>query len=221
MVVGLGSGSTAAFFLEALATKVRGGLHIRGVPTSNVTAQLAHSKGIQLTEIEAEDGIDIDVDGADEIDPELNVLKGGGGALLHEKIVAYASRKLVIIADETKLVSALGHRPVPVEVISFGWCATRRQILALGASCAVRGGEQSPFVTDGGNLILDVTVPESQPAFEFVEKLKALTGVVEHGVFRHAAVQAIIGNTEGSIRTLVPKLSQVDLRAEAVDSKTG
>jgi ribose 5-phosphate isomerase A len=206
MVVGLGSGTTAAFFINALGIRIQSGLRITGVPTSNQTSSLAAAQGIPLTDLEKHPQIDIDVDGADEIDPELNVLKGGGGALLHEKIVALASQRLVVIADQTKLVEKIGiRRPIPVEVVAFGWVATRAHILALGGEATIRGGANSPFVTDSGNVILDATLPIEADLFSFADQLKGLTGVVDHGLFRHAAGLALIGSPDGSVETRRPE----------------
>ncbi|HZT96153.1 MAG TPA: ribose-5-phosphate isomerase RpiA [Chloroflexota bacterium] len=203
MVVGLGTGSTATLFLEALASRVASGLKITGVATSRRTQELASRLAIPVSSLESEPRLDLDIDGADEIDPQLNALKGGGGALLHEKIVALASSELVIIADESKLVSQLCTTlPVPVEVIAFGWPSTVRRIEATGATVTVRGGQVSPYITDGGNMILDVQVSRGSDLFECVEQLKSLTGVVDHGIFRQVAAQALIGHADGSVTRL-------------------
>lgn len=205
MVVGLGSGSTAELFVRALAERVSVGLKIEAVPTSQQTGRLADSCGIALTGLETRPSIDIDVDGADEIDPHLNLVKGQGGALLHEKIVALASRQFVVIADETKLVETLGPgRLIPVEIVEFGWTATRDRLGSLGAETAVRMEEDGPFRTDSGNLILDVTPPDTD-IFNFAERLKGITGVVDHGVFLGIATMAIIGMLDGSVREVVPR----------------
>jgi ribose 5-phosphate isomerase A len=205
MVVGLGSGTTAAFFIDALAGRVRAGVNIIGVPTSKHSADQAASLGIPLSDLERNPVVEIDVDGADEIDSRLNVLKGGGGALLHEKIVALASRRFVVIADDSKLVAELRRTAIPVEVIAFGYAVTRDRIHALGGQCSIRGGQLSPFVTDSGNLILDVDCPPSSDLFRFVDKLKATTGVVDHGVFRHQAGLAIVGSPTGLVRRVAPR----------------
>lgn len=204
MVIGIGSGSTAAHFIEVLGRRVQTGLRIRGVPTSNRTAVLAQSVGIPLTDLRGNPHLDLDIDGADEIDPHLNVLKGGGGALLHEKIVALASECFVVIAEETKLVSQIGSHGVPVEVVAFGWAATQRRLEGIAAGSLVRGGLEHPYVTDSGNLILDVLVPVEFDVFRFVDEVKKVTGVVDHGVFRHIATSALIGRRDGSVEALKP-----------------
>ncbi len=201
MVIGLGSGTTAATFLDALAGRVRNGLTVAGVPTSVETEINARRLGITLSSLEKDPVLDLDVDGADEIDPDLSALKGGGGALLHEKIVALASRRLVLIADSSKLVPMLCLRTfLPVEVVTFGWTSTRSSIQKLGASVMVRGGEQTIYLTDSGNMILDVKAPTGVDIFEFGERLKGMTGVVDHGIFRHLASTAIIGYPDGTVQ---------------------
>src|SRR5579884_692194 len=202
-VLGLGSGSTALYFVEALAERCRSGLSVVGVPTSVATKELAISLGLPLTDLESRPRLDLDVDGADEIDPALNAIKGGGGAFLHEKIVALASDRLVLIADESKLVPRLGTtRGIPVEVVAFGWRGAADAIASLGAAWQIRGGDR-PYVTESGNFIIDV-MPPTGDLFAFVDAVKQLTGVVEHGVFRHLAAEALIGYADGSVRTLSP-----------------
>ena len=204
MVIGVGTGSTASYFIEGLGERIRAGaLHVTGVPTSKRTAVMAAAAGITMTSLEVSPVLDLDVDGADEIDEALNVLKGGGGALLHEKIVASASRRLVVIADASKLVSALSiGQSLPVEVVVFGWTVTSAHIQRLGGVPRVRGHDDSPYITDSGNLILDVAPPEGVDIFEFVTRLKTVTGVVDHGIFQHIATSAIVGYGDGSVRVL-------------------
>jgi ribose 5-phosphate isomerase A len=204
MLIGIGTGSTAAYFIQGLGERVLAEhLHITGVPTSKHTAVMAAQAGIPLTSLEAAPLLDLDVDGADEIDGDLNVLKGGGGALLHEKIVALSSRRFVVIADRSKLVTALSvAESLPVEVVAFGWTATQAHIRGLGGLSSIRGGEGSPYVTDSGNLILDVVPPPQVDIFEFVNQLKIVTGVIDHGIFQHIATRAIIGYGDGSVRSL-------------------
>src|ERR1700746_490398 len=157
MLVGLGSGSTVRYFTEGLGRLVADGLKVRGVPTSRATAELAASLGIPIvTELVGQ--IDLTVDGADEVDPALNLIKGRGGALFREKLVAASSRRFVVAVDESKLVKQLGVGVLPVEVLPFLWRSTAERIAASGVSLVVRGGEETPYVTDNGNLILDVTV---------------------------------------------------------------
>src|SRR5438309_271773 len=155
-IVGLGTGSTAAYAVRFLGERVRAGLKIRGIPTSIHTRELAASIGIPLTTLDEFQAIDVTIDGADEVDPELRLIKGGGGALLREKIVASASRKLVIIADSTKQVATPGKFPVPVEVIKFAETLVAKKLAGLGAAVTVRGASSGkPFLTDEGNHILD------------------------------------------------------------------
>jgi ribose 5-phosphate isomerase A len=175
-----------------------------GVPTSDETAELARSFGIPLATLDEQTRLDIVIDGADEVDPRLNLIKGRGGALLREKIVALAGKRFVVIVDESKRVPKLGeHAPIPVEVVPFGWQTTRRRLEELGFSCELRGSE-TPYVTDGGNLILDCHVPPSvdlaDPAV--AGSIKAQTGVVEHGLFLGVADTVIVGTSTGDVSVL-------------------
>jgi ribose 5-phosphate isomerase A len=198
MVVGLGSGSTARFFLEGLARLVREGVGIVGVPTSRATAQLAVSLGIPITEVIIEP-IDLAVDGADEIDPHLQLIKGRGGALLREKVVAAASLRFVIVADESKLVPRLGVGVLPVEVLPFLWRQTAERLETLADAVHIRGGVSQPFVTDNGNLILDLsfTEPLADPAAT-AAALAATVGVVEHGLFLGMVNACVVGGASGT-----------------------
>ena len=200
MIVGLGTGSTAAFALEALGRRVREGLRIIGIPTSDRAAQQAGRLGIPLSTLGERAHIDVTIDGADEIETgSLNLIKGRGGALLREKIVASASRRLVIIADYTKLVEVLGvHTPVPVEVARFGWQATARKLRELGATPALRqdpGGE--PFTTDNGNYIVDCDFGPMRSAGAVARDLDGIAGVVEHGLFVGMTSEVYVGAAEG------------------------
>jgi ribose 5-phosphate isomerase A len=183
MLIGLGSGSTAAFFVEGVGRLVESGMKLRGVPSSRATAELAASLGIPIvTELVGQ--IDLTVDGADEVDQALDLIKGRGGALFREKLVAAASKRFVVIVDESKLVRSLGVGVLPVEVLPFLWRSTAERIASLGVSLVVRGGEETPYVTDNGNLILDLTVEGGiRDPGAFGTELKKLTGVVEHGLF--------------------------------------
>lgn len=206
MTLGLGTGSTAAHFVRLLGEKVRQGLKVRGAPTSEATKQLAEQAGVPLVPINRIGKLDLTVDGADEIDPRFRLIKGGGGALLREKIIAAASAHMVVIADEAKEVDVLGEFPLPIEVTPFGFTLTAEKIYAAlkQAGCDGRevtlrekgGGE--PFVTDGGNYIFDAHCKRiAQPEF-LGDALKRLVGVVEHGLFIGLARTAIIGKAKGA-----------------------
>ena len=201
MLVGLGSGSTAAYAIRFLGERVREGLRIQGIPTSEASAELARGVGINVVPFDRHAQIDVTIDGADEIGPGLQLIKGGGGALLHEKIVAAASKKFIIIADSSKLVKRLGAFPLSVEVIPFGWPAVADRLHALGANPVLRltsealrltAGEQ-PFLTDEGNVILDCQFKVFPEAAVLAEELDSMTGLVEHGLFLDLADIAIIG----------------------------
>jgi len=207
MVVGLGTGSTAAFFVRALALRAaREGLTIRGVPTSEATAELARAGAIPLVELDAVGEIDLVVDGADEIGPGLDLIKGGGGALLREKLVWEAARRRVVIADAAKRVAQLGRFPLPVEVAEFGHAVTARRIAhaasALGCEAAPRLRQRNgrPVLSDNGHPIYDLPCGAIVELQAFARTLKALTGVVEHGLFLGLADEALIGTDDGVIR---------------------
>lgn len=182
-VVGLGTGSTAAFFIRLLGEQVRNGLQIRGIPTSVRSKELALSLGIPLTTLDECQEIAVTVDGADEVDPQLRLIKGGGGALLREKVVASATRQLVIVADATKRVPILGKFPLPVEVIQFAQALVAKRISALGAEVRLRTDSGTPFVTDENNHILDCHFGKIPDADGLARELSDMPGVVEHGLF--------------------------------------
>jgi len=183
-IVGLGTGSTAAYVVRFLAERVHAGLQIRGIPTSLQTKELATTAGIPLTTLDEVQSIDVTIDGADEFDPQLNMIKGGGGALLREKIVASASRLEVIIADSSKQVPVLGKFPLPVEVIPFAQAVVARKIEALGAKVSIRQTpEGQVFVTDEHHHILDCHFGQIQDPPELARKLEVIPGIVEHGLF--------------------------------------
>jgi ribose 5-phosphate isomerase A len=193
-IVGLGSGSTAAYAVRFLAERVRAGLKIRGIPTSNETRQLAGSLGIPLTTLDEFQNIDVTIDGADEIDPKLQLIKGGGAAFLREKIVASASRQLVIVADATKLVPVLGKAPVPVEVIPFAQALVAIEIAALGAKVDIRcDSSGKPWTTDEGHHILDCHFGQIPDPPALARSLEEIPGVVEHGLFIHMANVILVG----------------------------
>jgi ribose 5-phosphate isomerase A len=209
MRLGIGTGSTADEFVRLLAVKVAGGMKITGVPTSERTASLCAELGVALSTLDETPQLDLTIDGADEIDPALNLVKGGGGALLREKIVAAASARMIVIADESKLVKTLGHFPLPIEVNRFGLRATEIAIaravenLGLAGPIILRMTEGQPFVTDGGHLILDASFGRIPDTRALSNALHAVPGVVEHGMFLGMAEQAIIAG-EGGIRVVRP-----------------
>ena len=197
MLVGLGTGTTARFFTEGVGRLVGQGMKVRCVPTSRETAELAAVHGIPIvTELVGQ--IDLAVDGADEVDAALNLIKGRGGALFREKLVAAASKRFVVVVDESKLVKQLGVGVLPVEVLPFLWRSTAERLTVLGVSLVVRGGEENPYVTDNGNLILDLTVEGGigNPK-DFGAQLKQVTGVVEQGLFVGMTDTVIVAGPEG------------------------
>jgi ribose 5-phosphate isomerase A len=204
MRVGLGTGSTAKHFVELLAERVRGGLDIVGVPTSAAARQDAERLGIPLTTLDETPQLDLTVDGADEIAPDLSLIKGGGAALLFEKIVAAASDRMVVIADYTKCVNVLGKFPLPVEVVAFGLAATRRKVEAAAAAAGAPGPavlrrtkDGHSLVTDGGHLILDAMLERIPEPRLLADRLAAIPGVVEHGLFIGLAQAAVIAGPDG------------------------
>lgn len=208
MQLGLGTGSTAKHFVELLGERVAGGLKVIGVPTSEATRADAERCGVPLTTLDQIDHLDMTVDGADEIDPEFNLIKGGGGALLREKIVAAASDRMIVIADDTKWVPTLGRFPLPIEVIPFGLGATRRAIEKAFAECGVsgqmavrkaEGGDKDGhvFVTDGGHWIVDAQLGRIVDPPHLAKALSAIPGVVEHGLFIGLASSAVLAGGEG------------------------
>jgi len=197
-IVGLGSGSTAAYAVRFLAERVQAGLQIRGIPTSNQTRDLAASLAIPLATLDEFQQIDVTVDGADEVDPNLCLIKGGGAAFLREKIIASASRQLVIIVDSGKLVPVLGKFPLPVEVVPFAQALVTKEITALGASIRVRmDSAGKPFVTDEGHHILDCHFGQIPDPALLSRKLKDIPGVMEHGLFVGMAKVVLVGRNSG------------------------
>ena len=197
MLVGLGSGSTARYFTEGVGRLIAGGMRLRGVPTSRATAQLAAELGIPVIE-ELVGSIDLAVDGADEVDPSLGLIKGRGGALFREKLVAASAKRFVAVVDESKLVDRLGKGVLPVEVLPFLWRTTAERLARLCTGLKVRGGEEEPYVTDNGNLILDLSFEEGiQDASTLAAALKGTTGVVEHGLFLGMADTCVVAGADG------------------------
>jgi ribose 5-phosphate isomerase A len=204
MKLGLGTGSTAKHFVDLLGEKVRAGLDVIGVPTSEATRLQAEQCGIRLTTLDDIDRLDLTVDGADEIDPALNAVKGGGGALLREKIVAAASDRMIVIADKTKWVDALGRFPLPVEVIPFGLAATQRAMDKAFAQTGVsgqmvlrKGKDGHVFVTDGGHWIVDAHLGRITEAPRLAALLNSIPGVVEHGLFIGLVSTAMLAGPQG------------------------
>lgn len=205
MVVGLGSGSTAILFLYRLGELLRDGSlrDIVGVPTSNEVEALAREHKITLATLEDRPVVDLTVDGADEVDPKLNLIKGGGGALLREKIIAQVSKREIIIVDEGKLSPMLGtHWHVPIEVITFGWRTQFEFLTSFGAKVTLRETKEGmPFITDQGNYILDTHFGTIENPAALAKQLDARVGIVEHGLFVNMAHEVIIGTNDG-VRTL-------------------
>lgn len=198
-VVGLGTGSTARYAIAALGERLAEGAleDVRGVPTSLATERLALAAGIELVELPAE-GVDLAIDGMDEVTPELDAIKGLGGALTREKIVAAAARRFVLIGDRSKRVARLGERaPLPVEVLPFGWRRTARRLGELGLEPALRGGEADPFATDNGNLVLDCGLPAGLEPRALATALTEVPGVLEHGLFLGLACRAYVADEDG------------------------
>src|SRR5262245_31567850 len=194
-IVGLGSGSTAAYVVELLGDRMREGLRIRAIPTSVRTKELAAALGIPLTTLDECQQIDVTIDGADEVDPKLRLIKCGGGALLREKIIASVSRQLVIVADASKQVAVLGKFPLPVEVIGFAQTVLSERIAGLGASVNLRMDSLGkPFVTDEGHHILDCHFGEISDPPALARELDGMPGVVEHGLFIDMANVVLIAN---------------------------
>jgi ribose 5-phosphate isomerase A len=208
MRLGLGTGSTAKHFVDLLAERVRGGLKVVGVPTSEATRAQAESLGVPLTTLDETPELDLTVDGADEFDGELRLVKGGGGALLREKIVATASARMIVITDATKRVERLGRFPLPVEIVPFGAEATRRAIAAAltatgcaGAITLREGAGGAPFVTDGGHYIYDCALGSIPDAEALAAALARVPGVMEHGLFLGLA-DAVIVAAEGGVEVI-------------------
>jgi ribose 5-phosphate isomerase A len=206
MRLGLGTGSTAHHFIELLGVRVRQGLSVVAVSTSEATRAHAAAVGIPLSNLDETPELDLTVDGADEIAPDLTVLKGGGGALLWEKIVAAASARMVVIADDTKWVPVLGRFPLPIEVVPFGLTATRRAVEAAAAAAGCPGPavlrctqEGHPFVTDGGHHLLDASLGRIPDPEALAARLAAIPGVVEHGLFIGLVAAAVIAGP-GAVR---------------------
>lgn len=198
MNIRLGTGSTVYWTIQKLGQLVQDGLYFQAVPTSKETEVLAKQLNIPLISLNNVQSLDLTIDGADEIDSDLQLIKGGGGALLREKIVASSSKELIIIADESKLVARLGNFPLPVEIIPFSWKQTESKIQSLGCQTTLRIKNNGTFITDNNNMIIDCIFPNhiSNPA-NLHEQLKMITGVVDSGLFINMTKKAIIGTKNG------------------------
>jgi ribose 5-phosphate isomerase A len=204
MRLGLGTGSTARPFVELLAERVTAGLDVIAVPTSEATRTLAERLGVPLTTLDETPELDLTVDGADEIAPDLTLIKGGGGALLREKIVASASAKMLVIADQSKCVPILGRFPLPIEIVPFGAASTRRAVEAAAAEAGCpgpailrKGKDGLAFVTDGGHWVLDAQLQRIPDPQELAARLAVIPGVMEHGLFIGLAGTAIVAGPDG------------------------
>ncbi|MBS0623257.1 MAG: ribose-5-phosphate isomerase RpiA [Verrucomicrobia bacterium] len=200
MLVGLGTGSTATFFIEHLIERVREGLRITAVSSSLRSADQARQGGIKVLDMNEVTSIDLTVDGADEIDPQDHMIKGGGGALLREKIVASSSHQVIIIVDESKLVPVLGTFGLPIEILPFGYQATIHKLAKLGYEGSLRMANQQPFITDNGHYIFDIHSPKtfSNPSQDH-NRMIALAGVIETGFFFDLPIQVLVGYYDGSV----------------------
>lgn len=210
MIVGLGTGSTVEYTLRKLGKLVREGLKIKGIPTSVHTKRIANEEKIPLTTIEENPEIDVTIDGADEVDSNLNLIKGGGGALTREKIIAFNSKKVIIVVDDSKVVKCLGiDFSLPVEVIKFGWQATKKTLEDFGCTVELRNiMKDEPFITDNGNYILDCEFIKIDNPEELHINLNNIPGVVENGLFIGLVDEVIVGGKQG-VSTLDKKESVV------------
>ena len=205
MIIGLGTGSTAYYAIKKVGEMVRNGLKIKAVPTSKETAELAAAEGIELVELADVEALDLTIDGADEVDPDFNLIKGGGGALLREKIVASATEKLIIVVDESKLVEHLGSFHLPVEITPFSWQYTQRMVEKFSCSSEIRKKDGEIFVTDNGNYILDCDFGKIEDPLKISVELNKLPGVVENGIFAEMAEIVVVGYNDGHIEVLDKK----------------
>ncbi|MBL1404913.1 MAG: ribose-5-phosphate isomerase RpiA [Rhizobiales bacterium] len=204
MKLGIGTGSTAEEFIRLLAERVKGGLDIIGVPTSERSRELCEELGIKLATLEEQPELDLTIDGADEVDGELSLIKGGGGALLREKIVAAASKSMVVIVDRSKMVETLGAFDLPIEVNEFGLAATIKAIenvtgaMEIDCPLSIRGGKNDPFYTDGGHLIIDAKFGRILDARTLSRMLLEIPGVVQHGLFIDMASVIVVASKDGN-----------------------
>jgi len=207
MIVGLGTGSTVKYALKNLGERVQEGLSIKGIPTSNETKKIAMKYNIPIVSLSEYPEIDITIDGADEVDSNLNLIKGGGGALTREKMIAYHSKMVIIITDDSKVVKSLGiDFPLPIEVVKFEWQATKRAIEKIGCNVELRKIFDDPFITDNGNYILDCEFERINDPEQLEQDINMIPGVVENGLFIGVATKVIVGSKKG-IMTLERELT--------------
>ena len=202
MVVGLGSGSTSFFAIQKIAERMIEGLSIKAVPSSSSTEKLATKLGIPIIPFSEVNKIDVTIDGADEVDKDNNLIKGGGGALLREKILAYNSQKFVVIVDESKLVNRLGNFPLPVEIVSFASELTIENLKKLNCKPVIRLNDAKPYITDNGNLIIDCLFNEILDPADLNDQLRNISGVVETGLFIKMTSSIIIGHQDGATKII-------------------
>lgn len=202
MTIGLGTGSTAYYAIMRIGEMVSGGMPLKAVATSEQSEQLARKQGIPIIPFSEVEKIDLDIDGADEVDEHLRLIKGGGAALLREKIVAAASAEMIVVTDESKMVKHLGRFPLPVEIVPFAWELTFRRLIALDAAPVLRTSNGRTVVTDNGNFILDCHYEKIKDPVALHQQLNDIPGVVENGLFLHYASRVIIGYADGSVKSL-------------------
>jgi ribose 5-phosphate isomerase A len=198
MIVGLGTGSTVEYTIKKIGEMIKNGLEIKGIPTSMHTKKIAKECNIPLTDLEENPVIDITIDGADEVDPNLNLIKGGGGALAREKIVAYHSKKEIIVIDETKIVKGLGvNCPLPVEVLKYGWSSTKKVLEEFGCTVELRKIMSDPYLTDNSNYILDCNFEIIESPEQLEKDINNIPGAVENGLFIGLVDEVIVGSRQG------------------------
>lgn len=202
MIVGLGTGSTAFWAIEKIGKMVMEGLQITAVATSVTSEEQAEKLHIPLISFAELDHIDVDIDGADEVDENMNLIKGGGGALLREKIIASSSKKMIVVVDESKMVETLGKFPLPAEVIPFGWEMTFRKLQSFGCTPVLRKKNQEVFVTDNGNYIIDCSFGSIPSPGDLHSQLNNIPGVVENGLFTNICSTVIVGYADGSTKVI-------------------
>jgi ribose 5-phosphate isomerase A len=205
MIVGLGTGSTAYWAIQKIGDRVKEGLSIKAIATSKHTENLAKELGINLISFSEIELIDITIDGADEVDKELNLIKGGGGALLREKIIASASKRFIVIIDESKLVDQLGKFPLPVEIVKFGFEIAMKQLHKLGCEPKLRASVNKPYITENGNYIIDCDFGNIDRPEELHNQINLIPGIVDNGLFIKMAEQVIVGYKDGTVKKLNKK----------------